>query len=232
MIVTVFRSRLLPGVRDEYVALVDRMVELAAAMPGYISHKGFFADDGERVTIVEFESRGGPARLANQSGTPRRPEARRAKSITRPITCRSARWSAKPNSTATRNASGRTARLLPSKPTALTARSASRHEIDRTHQLARSARSRHGKVHRARRRRRAAEDDQCRHRHDHPQAVPEDDQAHRAGQGPVLRAALQRRRQREPGLRAQQAGLSQGQDPGRRRQFRLRLERASTRPGR
>jgi hypothetical protein len=24
-------------------------------MPGYISHKGFFADDGERVTVVEFE---------------------------------------------------------------------------------------------------------------------------------------------------------------------------------
>ena len=24
-------------------------------MPGYISHKGYFADDGERVTIVEFE---------------------------------------------------------------------------------------------------------------------------------------------------------------------------------
>jgi heme-degrading monooxygenase HmoA len=24
-------------------------------MPGYISHKGFFAEDGERVTIVEFE---------------------------------------------------------------------------------------------------------------------------------------------------------------------------------
>ena len=29
MIVTVFRSRLKPGVRDEYVALVDRMNELA-----------------------------------------------------------------------------------------------------------------------------------------------------------------------------------------------------------
>jgi heme-degrading monooxygenase HmoA len=56
MIVIVFRSRLLPGVRDEYLALVDRMAELAAAMPGYISHKGFFADDGERVTVVEFES--------------------------------------------------------------------------------------------------------------------------------------------------------------------------------
>ena len=33
--------------------------------------------------------------------------------------------------------------------------------------------------------------DQCRHRHDHPQAVSEDDQAHRARQGPVLRDALQ-----------------------------------------
>ena len=30
MIVTVFRSRLRPGAREEYIALVDRMVELAA----------------------------------------------------------------------------------------------------------------------------------------------------------------------------------------------------------
>jgi heme-degrading monooxygenase HmoA len=56
MIVTVFRSRLMAGVREEYVTLVERMVELASSMPGYISHKGFFAEDGERVTIVEFES--------------------------------------------------------------------------------------------------------------------------------------------------------------------------------
>jgi heme-degrading monooxygenase HmoA len=32
------------------------MSELARAVPGYISHKGFVAEDGERVTIVEFES--------------------------------------------------------------------------------------------------------------------------------------------------------------------------------
>lgn len=56
MIVTVFRSKLMPDVREDYVALVDRMVELAGAMPCYISHKGFFAEDGERCTIVEFES--------------------------------------------------------------------------------------------------------------------------------------------------------------------------------
>ncbi len=55
MIVTVFRSRLRPGIRDEYVALVARMNEIARTMPGYISHKAFFAEDGERVTIVEFE---------------------------------------------------------------------------------------------------------------------------------------------------------------------------------
>ena len=56
MIVTVFRSHLMPGLQDEYVALVARMTELAAGMPGYVSHKGFFAEDGERCTIVEFES--------------------------------------------------------------------------------------------------------------------------------------------------------------------------------
>jgi heme-degrading monooxygenase HmoA len=55
MIITVFRSRLRPGLREEYLALVARMNEIARTMPGYISHKGFFADDGERVTIVEFE---------------------------------------------------------------------------------------------------------------------------------------------------------------------------------
>src|SRR5215813_1203458 len=56
MIVTVFRSRLMPGVREDYVTLAERMTELAMSMPGYISHKGFTADDGERCTIVEFES--------------------------------------------------------------------------------------------------------------------------------------------------------------------------------
>jgi heme-degrading monooxygenase HmoA len=55
-IVTVFRSRVRKEVLDEYVPLATRMSELAMKMPGYLSHKGFVADDGERVTIVEFES--------------------------------------------------------------------------------------------------------------------------------------------------------------------------------
>jgi len=54
MIVTVFRSRLKPGLREDYVALANRMKELAQTIPGYISHKDFYAQDGERVAIVEF----------------------------------------------------------------------------------------------------------------------------------------------------------------------------------
>jgi heme-degrading monooxygenase HmoA len=56
MIVTVFRSRLLPDVQDTYGPLAQRMSELAVTMPGYVAHKGFVAEDGERVTLVEFES--------------------------------------------------------------------------------------------------------------------------------------------------------------------------------
>ncbi|HXZ54699.1 MAG TPA: antibiotic biosynthesis monooxygenase [Burkholderiales bacterium] len=56
MIVTVFRSRVKPGLQQDYIEWVGRMSALARTMPGYISHKGFVAEDGERVTIVEFDS--------------------------------------------------------------------------------------------------------------------------------------------------------------------------------
>ncbi|WCM22505.1 antibiotic biosynthesis monooxygenase [Paraburkholderia bryophila] len=56
MIVTVFRSRLKPDAQEEYRQWATRMSTLAREVPGYVSHKGFVAEDGERVTIVEFES--------------------------------------------------------------------------------------------------------------------------------------------------------------------------------
>lgn len=56
MIVTIFRSRVRPEVEQEYSEWARRMSQLAAAMPGYISHKGYTAQDGERLTLVEFES--------------------------------------------------------------------------------------------------------------------------------------------------------------------------------
>ena len=59
MIVTVFRSRLKPGNEQEYHDWAERIAALAKTMPGYVSHKSFTAEDGERVTIVEFESEEG-----------------------------------------------------------------------------------------------------------------------------------------------------------------------------
>jgi heme-degrading monooxygenase HmoA len=56
MIVTVFRSRLNPDAQEEYGPMAKQMSELAQGISGYISHNGFVADDGERVTIVEFET--------------------------------------------------------------------------------------------------------------------------------------------------------------------------------
>jgi heme-degrading monooxygenase HmoA len=55
-IVTVFRSRLRPGVDDSYGPLAVEMVERARAMPGLVDVKSFAAADGERVTIVEFDT--------------------------------------------------------------------------------------------------------------------------------------------------------------------------------
>jgi heme-degrading monooxygenase HmoA len=56
MIVAVFRNRLNVQAQEEYGAMARRMSDLVRAVPGYVSHKLFVAEDGERVTIVEFES--------------------------------------------------------------------------------------------------------------------------------------------------------------------------------
>jgi heme-degrading monooxygenase HmoA len=60
MVLTVFRSRvksdLQPEQLQEYLQMLGRMSVLAKTMPGYISHRGYGAEDGERVVIVEFES--------------------------------------------------------------------------------------------------------------------------------------------------------------------------------
>lgn len=55
MVLTVFRSTLRDDGRPEYMKLAPQMSELAKTMPGYKSHKAFIAEDGERVTLVEFE---------------------------------------------------------------------------------------------------------------------------------------------------------------------------------
>jgi heme-degrading monooxygenase HmoA len=54
MVLTIFRSRLKPENQQEYYEWAGRMSALAKTMPGYVSHKSFTHEDGERVTIVEF----------------------------------------------------------------------------------------------------------------------------------------------------------------------------------
>jgi heme-degrading monooxygenase HmoA len=60
MILTVFRSRLNESNDSEYESFVKTTSALAEASPGFLGHKMFFAPDGERVTLVEFDS------MANQ----------------------------------------------------------------------------------------------------------------------------------------------------------------------
>ena len=56
MVITVFRSRLRLEHADEFQDLAAKMLELAESMPGFISHKIYSAEDGERCSIIEFES--------------------------------------------------------------------------------------------------------------------------------------------------------------------------------
>jgi heme-degrading monooxygenase HmoA len=56
MVLVVFRSRLRPGHSDEFHALAERMPELAREMPGFVSYRSYLSEDGERASLIEFES--------------------------------------------------------------------------------------------------------------------------------------------------------------------------------
>jgi heme-degrading monooxygenase HmoA len=56
MILTLFRSRLDPRHLEEYGAAVQHTAPLAEAMPGFLGHQVFTAEDGEQLTVVMFES--------------------------------------------------------------------------------------------------------------------------------------------------------------------------------
>jgi heme-degrading monooxygenase HmoA len=56
MILTVFRSRLKGDILGEYEQFVSSTSRLAEQAPGFLGHKMFVAEDGERVTLVEFDS--------------------------------------------------------------------------------------------------------------------------------------------------------------------------------
>ena len=70
-VVTVFRSRLRPDA-EAYPEHAARMSSLAREMPGYVEHKAFVSEDGERVTLVTFADR------ASHDAWARHPEHREA----------------------------------------------------------------------------------------------------------------------------------------------------------
>ncbi len=69
-VITIFRNRLDPDGTDGYGPMAAEMSDLARTMPGYVDHKSFTAEDGERVTVVTF------ADEASQAGWRRHAEHR------------------------------------------------------------------------------------------------------------------------------------------------------------
>jgi heme-degrading monooxygenase HmoA len=56
MVVVVFRSRVRPENAGEFYKLRDRMFALAKSMPGFISYKSYASEDGERLSLHEWDS--------------------------------------------------------------------------------------------------------------------------------------------------------------------------------
>jgi heme-degrading monooxygenase HmoA len=56
MYVIIFRSKVRTDAPAEAVAKGTRMYELGSAMPGFVSYKDFTSQDGESVSVVEFDS--------------------------------------------------------------------------------------------------------------------------------------------------------------------------------
>ena len=56
MVLAVFRSRLRSENVSEFHKLADELLTLAESMPGFISYKLYTSEDGERCSIIEFDS--------------------------------------------------------------------------------------------------------------------------------------------------------------------------------
>ena len=83
MVVVTFRNRMAPGVDvQEYGERVAKLFEIVSAMPGFRSIRSYTADDGERFSLIEFDSHESLAawreqaehRIAQELGKQRLPE--------------------------------------------------------------------------------------------------------------------------------------------------------------
>lgn len=56
MVVAIFRARVRAEQATAYYALAEEMAAIARGMPGFVSWKAYTAEDGERVSVHEWES--------------------------------------------------------------------------------------------------------------------------------------------------------------------------------
>ena len=56
MVITLFRSRLTAQAGDDYTAMSSEMLDRAQTYPGFVAMKSFKAEDGERLTVVWWET--------------------------------------------------------------------------------------------------------------------------------------------------------------------------------
>lgn len=74
MLVAVFRTRVRAEVASEYAEELERIWQIAKEQPGFISVKKFHGDDGEAISVQEWES---PEDLQAWRDHPEHAEARR-----------------------------------------------------------------------------------------------------------------------------------------------------------
>ena len=56
MVIVLFRSRLSDEAAEDYASTATAMEAHARAMPGFVGFKSFRAEDGERLSVIHWES--------------------------------------------------------------------------------------------------------------------------------------------------------------------------------
>ncbi len=56
MVIVLFRSKLTAQAGDDYKAMAEEMLARASTMPGFVDFKTYQAGDGERVSVIHWES--------------------------------------------------------------------------------------------------------------------------------------------------------------------------------
>jgi heme-degrading monooxygenase HmoA len=57
MVVVTFRNRFNPGIdQQEYGQRVGKLFEIVSAMPGFRGIRSYAAEDGEQLSLIEFDS--------------------------------------------------------------------------------------------------------------------------------------------------------------------------------